>query len=76
MTGTSQRCSLQGGTTRPEKSTYTGRRQTPAHARGRQRIQTNSRTTPVRPARTFVDGEKHGHGPRLRTTLRGNIVRN
>ena len=26
-------------------------------------IQTNSRTTPVRPARTFVDGEKHGHGP-------------
>ena len=75
-TGTSQRCSLQGGTTHPEKSTYTGRRQTPAHARGRQRIQTNSRTTPVRPARTFVDGEKHGHGPRPRTTLHGNIFRN
>ena len=60
----------------PEKSTYTGCRQTPAHARGRQRIQTNSRTTPVRPARTFVDGEKHGHGPRPRTTLHGNIFRN
>ena len=43
--GTSQRYSLQGGTTHPEKSTYTGRRQTPAHARGRQRIQKNSRTT-------------------------------
>ena len=74
--GTSQRCSLQGGTTHPEKSTYTGRRQTPAHARGRQRIQTNSRTTPVRPARTFVDGKKHGHRPRPRTTLHGNIFRN
>ena len=73
--GTSQRCSLQGGTTHPEKSTYTGRHQTPAHARGRQRIQTNSRTTLVRPARTFVDGEKHGHGPRQRTTLHGNIFR-
>ena len=36
----------------------------------------NSRTTPVRPARTFVDGEKHGHGPHPRTTLHGNIFRN
>ena len=41
-----------------------------------QRIQTNSRTTPVRPARTFVDGEKHGQGPLPRTTLHGNIFRN
>ena len=74
--GTSQRCSLQGGAACSEKSTYTGRHQTPAHARGRQRIQTNSRTTPVRPARTSVDGEKHGHGPHQGTTLHGNIFRN
>ena len=33
----------------------------------------NSSTTPVRPPRAFVDGEKHGHSPRQRATLHGNI---
>ena len=33
----------------------------------------NSRTTPVRPPKAFVDGEKHGHSPRHRATLHGNI---
>ena len=71
--GTSQCCLLHRGTARPEKLTHTSRRQASAYARGRQRIQTNSRTTSLRPARTFVDSEKHGHSPRQRATLHGNI---
>ena len=73
--GTQQRCSLQGGTAYTEKSTHTSCHKTSAYARGRQRIQTHSRTTSVRPARTFVDSEKHGHNPRQGATLHGDIYR-
>ena len=68
-----QRCSLQGGTAYTEKSTHTSCHQASAYARGRQRIQTHSRTTSVRPARTFVDSKGHGHSPRQGATLHGDI---
>ena len=58
---------------RIEKSTHTSRHKTSAYARGRQRIQTHSRTTSVRTARTFVDSEEHGHSPRQGATLHGDI---
>ena len=71
--GTPQCCSLQGGTAYTEKSTHTSHHKTSAYARGRQRIQTHSRTTSVRLARAFVESKEHGHSPHPGATFHGDI---